>query len=68
MSKGTGESGTNNLLDQQIWASFQRLLLWHSGDKDGLQSQRSEVQIQVGGKCMGSLGLGIVIGLEFGGQ
>ena len=45
-----GESGTNNLLDQQISANLQRLLMWHSGDYDGLQSQRSEVQIQVSAK------------------
>ena len=35
-----GESGTNNLLDQQISANLQQLLVWHSGDYDGLQSQR----------------------------
>ena len=45
-----GESGTNNLLDQQISANLQRLLVWHSGDYDGLQSQRSRVQIQVSAK------------------
>ena len=45
-----GESGTNNLLDQQISANLQRLLVWHSGDYDGLQSQRSRVQIQVSEK------------------
>ena len=45
-----GESGTNNLLDQQISANLQRLLVWHSGDYDGLQSQRSGVQIQVSAK------------------
>ena len=42
-----GESGTNNLLDQQISANLQQLLVWHSGDYDGFQSQRSGVQIQV---------------------
>ena len=42
-----GESGTNNLLDQQISANLQRLLVRHSGDYDGFQSQRSGVQIQV---------------------
>ena len=45
-----GESGTNNLLEQQISSNLQRLLVWHSGDYDGLQSQRSEVQIQVSAK------------------
>ena len=45
-----GESGTNNLLDQQISANLQRLLVSHSGDYDGLQSQMSEVQIQVSAK------------------
>ena len=45
-----GESGTNNLLDQQISANLQRLLVWHSGDYDGFQSQRSGVQIQVSAK------------------
>ena len=45
-----GESGTNNLLDLQISANLQRLLVWHSGDYDGLQSQRSRVQIQVSAK------------------
>ena len=43
MSKGKGESGTNKLLEQQ-------LLVWHSGDEDGLQSQRSGVQIQASAK------------------
>ena len=47
MSKGKGESGTNNLLHQQI---LQQLLVWHSGDEDGLQSQRSGVQIQMSAK------------------
>ena len=45
-----GESGTNNLLDQQISANLHRLLVWHSGDYDGLQSQRSRVQIQMSAK------------------
>ena len=45
-----GESGTNNLSDQQISANLQRLLVWHSGDYDGLQSQRSGVQIQLSAK------------------
>ena len=45
-----GESGTNNLLDQQISANLQQLLVWHSGDYDGLQSQRSRVQMQVSAK------------------
>ena len=48
-----GESGTNNLLDQQISAKLQRLLEWHSGDYDGLHSQRSGVQIQVSAKKRG---------------
>ena len=48
--KGKGVSGTNNLLDQQIRANLQRLLVWHSGDEGGLQSQRSGVQIQVSAK------------------
>ena len=50
MSKGKGESETNNLSDQQIWANLQPLLVWHSGDEDGLKSQRSGVQIQVSAK------------------
>ena len=50
MSKGKGESGTNNLLDQQVRANLQRLLVWHSGDEDGLQSQRFGFQIQVSAK------------------
>lgn len=71
MSKGKGESGTNNLLDLQILANLQRLLLWHSGDEDGLQSQRFGVQIQLSAKKKkwgtrsrdrGSVGLGIGIG------
>ena len=73
MSEGEGESGTNNILEQQIRANLQRLLVWHSGDEDGLQSQRSGVQIQVSAKKKkklknwgGSLGLGI--GLGIGGQ
>ena len=37
-----GESGTNNLLYQQILANLQRLHVWHSEDYDGLQSQRSD--------------------------
>ena len=48
--EGKGESGTNNLLEQQICANLQRLLVWHSGDEDGLQSQRFGVQIQVSAK------------------
>ena len=32
-------SRTNNLLDQQIWTNLQWLLVWHSDDEDGLQSQ-----------------------------
>ena len=48
--RGRGESGTNNLLEQQICANLQRLLVWHSGDEDGLQSQRFGVQIQVSAK------------------
>ena len=51
-----GESGTNNLLDQQISANLQPLLVWHSGDYDGLQSQRSGVQIQVSAKNPKKLG------------
>ena len=31
--EGKGESGTNNLLEQQICANLQRLLVWHSGDE-----------------------------------
>ena len=50
MSKGKGESGTNNLLDRQIGANLQRLPMCHSGDEGGLQSQSSEVQIQVSAK------------------
>ena len=55
---------------------MQRLLAWHSGDEDGLQSQRFGVQIQVSAKkkkkkivgarsrdrVRGSIGLGIGIG------
>ena len=63
-----GESGTNNLLDQQISANLQRLLVWHSGDYDGLQSQRSRVQIQVSAKEIknlgGSMGLGLGMGVN----
>ena len=44
MSKGKGKSGTNNLLHQQISASLQRLLVWCSGDEDGLQNQRMELK------------------------
>ena len=44
-----GESGTNNLLDQQISANLQQLLVWHSGDYDGLQSQRSGECQKTGG-------------------
>ena len=47
MSKGKGESGTSNLLHQQI---LQQLLVWHGGDEDGLQSQGSGVQIQMSAK------------------
>ena len=50
VSKGKGESGANNLLDQQIWANLQRLLACQSGDEDGLQRQRFGVQIQVSAK------------------
>ena len=50
MSEGKGESGTNNLLEQQIRANLQQLLVWHSGNEDGLQSQRFGVQIQVSAK------------------
>ena len=55
---------------------MQRLLVWHSGDEDGLQSQRFGVQIQVSAKkkknwgggrsrdrVRGSIGLGIGIGI-----
>ena len=63
MSKGKGESGTNNLLEQQIWAKLQLLLVWYSGDEDGLQSQRFGVQIQVSAKKsnkeIGGLGIGL---------
>ena len=58
MSKGKGESGANNLLDQQIWANLQRLLAWQSGDEHGLQSQRSGVQIQVSAGLEIGSGLG----------
>ena len=63
-----GESGTNNLLDQQISANLQRLLVWHSGDYDGFQSQRSGVQIQVSAKKKKKWGvrLGGSMGLELG--
>ena len=60
---GKGESGTNNLLDQQISANLQRLLVWHSGDYDGLQSQRSGVQIQVSAKKKKTGGLDLRLGL-----
>ena len=51
VSEEKGESGTNNLLEQQIWANLQQLLAWHSGEEDGLQlSQRFGVQIQVSAK------------------
>ena len=64
-----GESGTNNLLDQQISANLQRLLVWHSGDYDGLQSQRSRVQIQVSAKKTKKTGgLDQWLGLELGGS
>ena len=67
MSKGKGESGTNNLLDQQTWANLRWLLVWHSGDEDGLQSH---VWSSNPGECkikkLGGLGLGIGLGL--GGQ
>ena len=74
-----GESGTNNLLDQQISAYLRRLLVWHSGDYDGIQSQRSRVQIQMSAKKKtgglhlrlgleselgGSMGLGLGMGLD----
>ena len=39
--------------------------MWHSGDEDGLQSQRFGVQIQVSAKKIkkwGGLGLGIGLG------
>ena len=62
-----GESGTNNLLDQQISANLQRLLVWHSGDNDGLQSQRSRVQIKVSAKKKTG-GLHLRLGLELGGS
>ena len=70
------ESGTNNLLHQQISAHLQQLLVWHSGDYDELQSQRSRVQIQVSVKknwgldlrlglgLGGSMGLGLRMGLD----
>ena len=63
-----GESGTNNLLDQQISANLQRLLVWHSGDYDGLQSQRSRVQIQCKKKKKKTGGLDLSLGLELGGS
>ena len=41
---------------------MQRLLAWQSGDEDGLQSQRSGVQIQGGSRdrvrVRGSIGIG----------
>ena len=61
-----GESGTNNLLDQQISANLQQLLVWHSGDYDGFQSQRSGVQIQVSAKKKNG-GLDLRLGLGLGG-
>ena len=63
-----GESGTNNLLDQQISANLQRLLVWHSGDYDGLQTQRSGVQIQVSAKKSWGLDLRLGLGLGLGGS
>ena len=60
------ESGTNNSLDQQISANLERLLVWHSGDYNGLQSQRSGVQIQVSAKKNGGLDLSIGLGLGLG--
>ena len=50
MAKGNGVSGTIPKVDQQIWANLQQLLVWHSEDEDGLQSQRSGFQIQVSTK------------------
>ena len=48
---------------------MQQLLVWHSGDEDGLQSQRFGVQIQVSAKKKnkkigGGLGLGIGLGVS----
>ena len=45
MSKGKDESRTNNLLRAILgkFATIIILLVWHSGDEDGLQSQRSGV-------------------------
>ena len=67
VSEGKGESGTNNLLEQQICANLQWLLVWYSGDEDGLQSQRFGVQIRVSAKKsnkkIGGGGLGLGIGL-----
>ena len=44
--------------------------MWHSGDEDGLQSQRFGVQIQVSAnkkiKKLGGLGPGIGIGILIG--
>ena len=71
MTEGKGESGTNNLLEQQIWANLQQLLVWHSGDEDGLLSQRFGVQIQVSTikrikNWGGGLGLGMGLGDQLG--
>ena len=63
-----GESGTNNLLEQQISANLQRLLVWHSGDYDGLQSQRSEVQGECKEKKKKNWGVDLRLGLGLGGS
>ena len=42
--------------------------MWHSGDYDGLQSQRSRVQIQMSAKNKKTGGLDLRLGLELGGS
>ena len=42
--------------------------MWHSGDYDGLQSQRSRVQIQLSAKKKKTGGLDQRLGLELGGS
>ena len=42
--------------------------MWHSGDYDGLQSQRSRVQIQMSAKNKKTGGLDLRSGLELGGS
>jgi len=40
VSEGKGQSENNKLSAQQIWAIFQKMLVWPSGDECGLQSPR----------------------------